>query len=145
MQGRLLRSMNIKVTFVCVAQVEVLKAKNLSCCFRYSIIAGSGNSFIILWIYKYSLISISNFFTDVLDYIKYLDTDDNAYMHMMQEPIFTANQNSFNEIQDKFEDYIRHIFQLKKKRMNNIYVGRKYTERMKFFTSTWINLFIWRQ
>ena len=77
---------------------------------------------------------------DVLDYIKYLDTDDNAYMHMMQEPIFTANQNSFNEIQDKFEDYIRHIFQLKKKRMNNIYVGRKYTERMKFFMP-WFELY----
>lgn len=77
---------------------------------------------------------------EVLEFVKYLDTDDAAYLRMVQTPIFTNNQDNYNAIQYNFEKYMHHIFQLRTKRINSIYVGKRYTDRMKFFRP-WFELY----
>ena len=51
----------------------------------------------------------------VLDFVKYLDSNDDAYTRMVKAPIFTNEQEDFNIIQHKFEDYLKHIFEYKMK------------------------------
>lgn len=70
--------------------------------------------------------------SQALDYVKYLDKDDSAYARMLHAPIFAEGQDDFNKIQSGLEKYLIHILDKRTKRINDIYIGRKYMCRMKF-------------
>lgn len=78
--------------------------------------------------------------SQALDYIKYLDTDDAAYARMVHAPIFAEGQDDFSKIQYRLEEYLIHILDKRTKRINDIYIGRKYMCRMKFF-APWFDLY----
>lgn len=78
--------------------------------------------------------------SQALDYVKYLDKDDSAYARMLHAPIFAEGQDDFNKIQSGLEKYLIHILDKRTKRINDIYIGRKYMCRMKFF-APWFDLY----
>lgn len=73
---------------------------------------------------------------NVIDEIKRVDNDAELYISMAKEPIFTEQSTGKREeIEKRLHQFFSAIFALgaDNKRVNTVYVGERYIERMKYF------------
>ncbi len=71
---------------------------------------------------------------EAAEYIKEIDQDNETYLSMLHQPLFLTGQDTFQIIQDNLEHFLDSVFINGRKRINDIYVGKKYTDRMRFFS-----------
>lgn len=73
-----------------------------------------------------------------VEYIRILNENDEQYLSMVHEPIFIkGEQENYSQIQNNLETFLDAALSKSVgngRRINRIYIGKKYTDRMKFFS-----------